>query len=217
MHDLLPLILASSSPRRQELIALLGLPFTILPSQYVEPPLPVFAVDLAAYVVELAANKARETASRVSRGFVLGADTIVALDDRIGIPLGKPRDAEDAQRMLRMLSGKTHSVYTGIALIPIDMRDETPIILTSAARTLVRFRELNDSMIEDYIATGEPMDKAGAYGAQGYAAPFIESFDGDFFNVVGLPLSEVARLLEKSGFEWWKFRSLTYPQPPPET
>src|SRR5262249_11131830 len=156
---------------------------------------------------ELAAGKARDVAERVEPGWVLGADTEVALEEGgLGLPLGKPADEEDARRMLRLLSGRVHIVMAGIAVVRVPENGEIAPAVCSAVQTRVRFRELNEAMISDYIATGEPMDKAGAYGAQGYAAPFIESLEGDFFNVVGLPLCEVGRLLERCGVSWWRFR-----------
>ena len=112
----LPLILASASPRRQELIALLGMPFRIMPSRYVEPPPPQVPVSLPELVMELAKQKALEVAARAEPGWVLGADTLVSLEAGVGLPLGKPTDREDARRMLHLLSGRIHFVYTGIAL-----------------------------------------------------------------------------------------------------
>jgi septum formation protein len=202
------LILASASPRRRELIALLGLPFTVVPSRYEEPTAPTAPVALAELVTTLASEKAREVAARIGEaGLVLGADTLVTLSDGAqGIALGKPTDAPDACRMLRLLSGRAHVVHTGVALVRVSAEGAVSEPRCAAVRTRVRFRELSDAMIADYVATGEPLDMAGAYGAQGYAAPFIEGFDGDFFNVVGLPLCEVGRLLERSGVEWWRFR-----------
>lgn len=205
----LPLILASSSPRRQELIALLGIPFLIVPSRYVEPPPPREPVCLPELVMELARQKVLEVAARAQPGWVLGADTLVSLEEGNGVPLGKPADREDARRMLTLLSGRTHYVYTGIALAPSASTSLPMQPACTAVRTGVRFREMSQAMIEDYLATGEPMDKAGAYGAQGYASPFIEGYDGDFFNVVGLPVCETARLLEKCGMEWWKNRDIS--------
>ncbi len=203
------LILASSSPRRRELVALLGLPYVVVPSRYEEPPAPDTPVDLPEFVTRLALGKAREVAERMGRelnagAVVLGADTLVAPDDaEVGVPLGKPRDDEDARRMLRVLSGRTHRVYTGIALVTAS----SSAVHLAAVCTRVRFRALTDTMIADYVETGEPLDKAGAYGAQGYAAPFIESLEGDFFNVVGLPLCAVGRALEMIQSDWWRQRS----------
>ena len=229
------LILASASPRRQELIALLGLPFSIVPSRYEEPTPPTSPIDLPAFVTTLAMNKGLEVAQRkqaeLAMGtLIVGADTLVTVADAdIGVPLGKPRNAEEARQMLRQLSGRTHRVYTGIAVIaggafseqtqhnndlyssqtsiqPDAFSDRSPqhgLVLKSAAVcTRVRFRAMSDLMIANYVATGEPMDKAGSYGAQGYAAPFIESFEGDFFNVVGLPLCILGQMLESMGVCW---------------
>ena len=214
------LILASASPRRRELIALFGLPYEIVPSRYEEPSAPEGTIDLAAFVSELAVNKAAEVAARTENGIVIGADTLVAIDETdphsstdgstgrlFGTPLGKPIDAADACRMLRLLSGRSHSVYTGVALIRVT-NGEIDEPLTAVERTVVRFRALTEAMIEKYVATGEPLDKAGAYGAQGFAAPFIESHNGDFFNVVGLPLCALGRLLERAGVEWWQVQTI---------
>ena len=140
----------------------------------------------------LSANKAAEVAARCAESgdVVIGADTIVVLDGRV---LGKPRDAADAKAMLRSLSGRAHTVFTGGAV----RRDSR--VLRHAERTEVRFRPLNDDEIDRYIATGEPLDKAGAYGAQGYASLFVEHLDGDFFNVMGLPLCALGKLLNELG------------------
>ncbi len=201
------LILASTSPRRRELLSLLGLPFTVVPSAYEEPPAPSTPVDLPAFVMDLARNKARAVAQVERDALVLGADTLVSLSvEAVGVPLGKPIDAADACRMLRLLAGAVHTVHTGVALFRTLPDGSLAEPLCTAVRTMVRFRTLSEAMIADYVATGEPLDKAGAYGAQGYAAPFIESFTGDFYNVVGLPLCEVGRLLERSGLPWWQHR-----------
>jgi septum formation protein len=201
------LVLASSSPRRRELLALLGVPFVVEPSRYIEPAPPAHAIRLADFVMELATNKAIEVAGRTSGGYIIGADTLVTVDQGdLGVPLGKPTDADDAARMLGLLSGRVHCVYTGVAIVPVP-QDGTPQEPCRAiVRTLVKFRQLDAAMIADYVATGEPLDKAGAYGAQGYAAPFIEGFEGDFYNVVGLPLATVGLLLEELGLPWWRYR-----------
>lgn len=201
------LVLASASPRRRELLGLLGLPFVVEPSGYVEPGAPQEPVVLADFVMDLAVRKAEEVARRCSAGWVLGADTEVALEEGgRGIPLGKPVDAADARRMLALLAGRAHCVYTGVALVEAPGDGGVGRRLCTAVCTRVRFREMTEAMIADYVATGEPLDKAGAYGAQGYAAPFIEGIEGDFFNVVGLPLCAVGRLLEEAGVVWWRFR-----------
>lgn len=196
------LILASASPRRRELIELLGVPFRIVPSLYVEPAPPLEPVNLPELVMEFAARKALEVAQRFEKGWVLGADTLVSLADPFGVPLGKPTDPDDACRMLTMLAGRAHYVFTGIALIPPALTGDTVAPVRTFTKTLVKFRDLTPGMIDKYVATGEPMDKAGAYGAQGFAAPFIERIEGDFYNVVGLPLCEVGRILDSAGIQW---------------
>ena len=201
------LILASASPRRRELMALLGLPFEVVPSRYEEPAPPTTPIALGDFVMLLAQNKALEVAQRIEAGYIIGADTLVTLDrGERGVPLGKPTDVADATRMLRLLSGAVHTVYTGIVVLRKESESAPLETVRTAVQTRVRFRELSAEMIADYIATEEPMDKAGAYGAQGYAAPFIEGFEGDFYNVVGLPLCELGTLLERSGLEWSRFR-----------
>jgi septum formation protein len=202
------LILASSSPRRRELLALLGMPFEVTPSRYQEPEPPLHAIPLADFVTELATHKAQEVAGRTAEAaYVIGADTLVSLDlDEMGVPLGKPADPDDAARMLGQLSGRVHCVTTGVAIVPVSSDGAPQPPCQAAVKTLVRFRPLDAAMIADYVATGEPLDKAGAYGAQGYAAPFIETFQGDFYNVVGLPLVTVGKLLEELGVPWWRYR-----------
>lgn len=207
------LILASASPRRRELLGLLGLAFEVIPSRYEEPPAPDVTISLPDFVRELAFHKANEVATRPSLAdcFVVGADTLVTLAlDGHGVPLGKPADGHEAAHMLRQLSGRPHRVYTGLALLRVEAGRVT-VQQSEAVATEVRFRELSDRMIADYVATGEPLDKAGAYGAQGYAAPFIEGFQGDFFNVVGLPLCTLGRMLEVAGVSWWEHRQALPP------
>jgi septum formation protein len=193
------LVLASASPRRRELLAQVGYRFEVVPAHIPEDPLP--GEDPIAYVTRLAREKAeavyREIVSNAgspkvlldgqSPLAVLGADTTVTLDNAI---LGKPEDAADAARILRLLSGRTHRVITGVAVV-------TPKGVEVAAEvTAVRFLALSDEDIAEYIATGEPMDKAGAYAIQGRAARWIPRIEGCYFNVVGLPLSLVCSLLE---------------------
>ena len=186
------LVLASASPRRRELLAQAGFTFEVHPAHIPEDPTP--NEDPIAYVVRLAREKAQavfdqlsanpETASNLA---VLGADTTVTLDNHI---LGKPEDAADAARMLRLLSGRTHRVITGVALVTATSAE------VAAEVTAVRFLTLSDEEIEAYIATGEPMDKAGAYAIQGRAARWIPRIEGCYFNVVGLPIALVSTLLE---------------------
>jgi septum formation protein len=186
------LILASASPRRQELLGLLGLPFEVIPSEVDEAalvrelgeqPLPA---EMARRLAEV---KAADVAARHPDALVLGADTIVVLGDAI---LGKPVSPDDARRMLALLSGRTHQVITGIAL-------RGGVSVSDAVSTDVTFRELTSREIDAYVATGEPMDKAGAYALQGRAAVLIEGIHGDYTNVVGLPVPRLAILLRRSG------------------
>lgn len=181
------LILASASPRRRELLTQAGYAFEVRPAHIPEDPRP--GEDPAAYVTRLAREKAeaayRELAD--ASATVLGADTTVTLD---GLILGKPSDAADAARMLRLLSGRTHRVITGVALVTAERTE------VAAEVTAVRFLALSDEEIAEYVATGEPMDKAGAYGIQGQAARWIPRVEGCYFNVVGLPIALVATMLE---------------------
>ncbi len=205
------LILASASPRRRELLSLLGVPFEVVPSGSEEAVPPgVTPPDLALHLAE---EKAREVAGGVGGALVLGADTVVALPG--GEMLAKPADEKDARRMLRTLSGATHSVYTGLCLIDSahteipDSEEQSrtgcrgrapsrPVRARAAATVVatdVAFRPLTEEEIDAYVGTGEPMDKAGAYGIQGGAAGFIEYIRGDYYNVVGFPLAAVRNLL----------------------
>ena len=201
------LVLASASPRRRELFALFGLPYDVIPSRYEEPTAPAHPVSLSDFTLQLATEKARETAARTPGAWIIGADTEVALEP-VGTPLGKPADALDAARMLRTLSGRSHRVCTGVALIRVAKSGEMAPPAQIAVSTVVTFRALSDAMIAAYVATGEPLDKAGGYGAQGFAAPFIERIEGDFFNVVGLPICALGQLLEREGLDWQRLRAL---------
>lgn len=195
------LILASASPRRRELLALLGLPFEVVPSQAQEND--TAALMPVPLVRALAAAKASDVLERIreAEALVLGADTIVVAEVG-GAPviLNKPLDAADARRMLSLLSGTTHTVYTGLCLCfrragPGEKGDFWTEVRQEVVATEVRFRALTPALIDAYIATGEPFDKAGAYGVQGYAASFVEAVYGDYFNVVGLPLECTRNLL----------------------
>ena len=183
----LPLVLASASPRRRELLARAGFEFEVTPADVDERQrdreLP------KAYVSRLAFEKAETVAAGLSDGrlqVVLGADTIVVVDDDI---LSKPRDTQDAREMLRRLSGRSHDVLTGVALL------RGPERRSAVEETRVSLVELADDVIEWYLTTGEPMDKAGAYCVQGIASQFVERIEGSYTNVVGLPVSVVSRLL----------------------
>lgn len=190
-----PVVLASVSPRRRELLALLGLAFEVSPADVDEtwrngePP--------AVHAERLAREKA---AVRPRPGAVtIGADTIVVINGAI---LGKPRDAADARAMLRRLAGREHEVFTGVA-VAYGGRTASGV-----ARTVVRFRELDDATIAEYVATGEPLDKAGAYGIQGYGAVLVERIDGDYFTVMGLGLGLLVDLLERVGLRY-RFGAVT--------
>lgn len=184
-----PLILASASPRRRELIGFLGVPFEVIPSAYDEV-LPESHPDVPALARHLAAEKARDVARRFPERLVVGADTIVVLGDRV---YGKPADVPDAERMLAELAGRTHRVVTAVALVRGDRER------SEAVTTEVTFRPLSNAEIRAYVATGEPLDKAGAYGIQGYGTILIEGIRGDYTNVVGFPVPTVAALLREWG------------------
>jgi septum formation protein len=186
------LILASASPRRAEILRAAGIAFTVLSSAVDETPLPgETATDM---VRRLAAAKAELVAARaVGPAIVIAADTVVALD---GAVMGKPRTSDDARHMLEKLSGRTHSVITGVALVrlpDVERREFTEI-------TQVHFTALSDEEIVRYLSSGEPFDKAGAYAIQGVAGRFIPRIDGCYFNVVGLPLSRLCRELTALGW-----------------
>jgi septum formation protein len=186
------LILASSSPRRAEILANAGLPFSVLSSAVDESPYP--GETPAALVQRLANAKADlVTARAIGPAIILAADTVVVLDDKI---LGKPSSVEDARHMLQQLSGRTHSVLTGVALVRLPDGERRQFIES----TLVHFRPITDEELSSYLATEEPYDKAGAYAIQGQAGRYIPRIEGCYFNVVGLPLSRV--LTELKGLGW---------------
>ena len=186
------LILASASPRRQCLLRQLGLSFTVVPADLAEAP--AAGETPAAYVVRVAREKAAAVARRFPQALVLAADTIVVLDGEI---LGKPQSAADARRMLARLSGRQHTVLTGLALL----RSCPELMLCDTVSTRVRFRELHCEEIAHYVASGEPLDKAGAYAIQGDAAAFVAAIEGCYTNVIGLPRRRTAALLRTAGLE----------------
>lgn len=181
-----PLILASGSPRRRELLQKMGVPFVVEVSEADEnasgKPSEVVGV--------LAERKARAVAKNHAAGLILAADTLVSLDDRA---LGKPCDRQEAVGMLKSLSGRAHSVYTGMCL----MDAATGQVRVCVEESRVFFRELSEQEIADYVATGEPMDKAGAYAIQGRAAGFVSRFEGSYDNIVGLPTERLDQLLKE--------------------
>ena len=191
------IVLASASPRRQELLCSAGIPFTVEPADINETPL---AGESPRECAErLAREKALAVLQKRSGAYVLGADTIVTVDNMI---LGKPCDADDAARMLRLLSGRTHAVITGVSVVEPVGSGQLPVVSktsTASETTLVTFCQMSDAEIRDYVATGEPMDKAGAYAIQGIASRWIPRIEGDYSNVVGLPVALVYRMLRGRG------------------
>ena len=176
------LILASASPRRQEILRHAGIAFETRPAEVDESPRRGEAAR--DYVLRLAEAKARAAARPGET--VLGADTVVVAAGRI---LGKPADGDEAKSMLRLLSGRTHDVLTGVCLLDSGRRR------TFVERTVVRFKELSEQEVQAYVDSGEPLDKAGAYGIQGRASKFVEGIEGCYFNVMGLPIARLYRLL----------------------
>lgn len=185
------IILASASPRRSELLHQIGLKFEVVPAKS-EEKLPLHQTP-SETVQALALAKATEVAQQFDDDvLVIGADTIVVLDDNI---LGKPLDLSDAQRMIAMLSGREHSVFTGLAVI--DVANNRTIV--DFSETKVFFRKLTAAEITAYINCGESLDKAGGYGIQGFGASLVERIDGCYFNVVGMPLSKLTMILQQLG------------------
>ncbi|CAI8960746.1 MULTISPECIES: Maf family protein [Bacillus] len=180
------LILASGSPRRKELLELAGVPFEIVVSE-IEETIGAYSSP-ADIVMSLALQKASAVVEHHEDSVVLGADTIVTYESRI---LGKPKDEAEAKEILQLLSGKTHEVYTGVALIS---KEKT---VTFYERTEVMFWELTEEEIDAYIATKEPLDKAGSYGIQGKGSIFVQHIQGDYYSVVGLPIARLVRELKQ--------------------
>ncbi len=185
------IVLASASPRRRDLLTLIGIPHEVRPADIDETPLAGELPD--AYAERLARAKAAILAARAPDALVVGSDTIVVVEGDI---LGKPRDEAEAARMLRRLAGRRHMVHTAVA-VARDGRVESGV-----ERVDVAFRPLGDADIAAYIATGEPMDKAGAYGIQGFGATIVERIEGDYFAVMGLPLGRLVRLMERVGVRY---------------
>ena len=184
-------ILASASPRRRQLLTLVGIAHTVQPADVDESLHDNEAP--AAYAERLARAKASAIAVDDESTITIGADTIVVVDDRV---LGKPRDRGEAATMLRALAGRTHTVYTAVAV------RRGARIVSAVEHVAVTFRPLTDAMIASYIATGEPMDKAGAYGIQGFGATIVQRIDGDYFAVMGLPLGALVGLIDQVGVHY---------------
>ncbi|MGI6492974.1 MAG: Maf family protein [Pelotomaculum sp.] len=182
------IVLASASPRRAELLRQVGLEFEVMVSEVEETLTP--GLEPAAQVELFALRKANAVAAALDRGIVIGADTVVVQGGRV---LGKPVDAQEAVEMLQLLQGKGHEVYTGVALV--DARSSVKLV--EHVMTRVFFNAMSEETIRRYVATGEPLDKAGAYAVQGRAALFINRLEGCYYNVVGLPLARLATMLKK--------------------
>ncbi len=181
-------VLASASPRRREILDILKIDYDVIKSDADESAVDK-NIEPSLYVQELALLKGADVAKNLKSKIVISADTIVYYDTEV---LGKPADEEDAFRMLSKLSGQVHTVYTGVCV----MNTDTMFTVCETGATKVKFKKLSDEKIRAYIKTGEPMDKAGAYAVQGLGATLIEKIDGDYFNVVGLPLEITAHILE---------------------
>jgi len=203
--------LASTSPRRVELLQTIGIPFTCV-AVGVEEPLPVASdelepgrfVERLAHLKALSCDTSKIESGNGAHAVILAADTVVWHD---GVILNKPHDAADACRMLRRLRNQTHQVFTGVALRVRRQNHEEDEYCLSHEVTQVRFGDASDEWITRYVATGEPLDKAGAYAAQGRGAVLIERIEGDFWNVVGLPLARLSRMLGDVGApleSWWR-------------
>lgn len=184
------LILASGSPRRAQLLRQIGQPFQVVISDYAEPH-----IDDEIMLEQIAVAKARSVQKRYPGDLILGADTVVVLGSDI---LGKPHNEVEAASMLQALSGEKHRVLTAVALL---QENKT---LTAKEETRVWMRSFSRTEIQAYIATGEPLDKAGAYGIQGFGAVFVERIEGCYFNVVGLPLARLARMFSEMNWPLWQ-------------
>jgi septum formation protein len=182
------LILASSSPRRVEILRKESIEFQVIPPDNIREN--NISPDPVVHILELSKRKAMSVSDKVEQGLILGADTIVVLGEEI---LGKPKDKNDARRILKKLSGKTHRVYTGLTLIDRSRGK----ILSGYDCTEVKFNRLEEKKMKNYIATGEPMDKAGAYGIQGMGNFLVDHIKGNLDNVIGLPVKKLKELLKK--------------------
>jgi MAF protein len=185
------LVLASSSPRRYELLRKITPNFIQIPSEFDETQVENKA-DIIDYVINIAKGKAIEVAGRTKDSIVIGCDTIVELD---GIVIGKPKDRQEAFNVLKSLSGRKHSVFTGMFLI----NTKTKETMADFEKSDVTFSKLTDEEINWYIRTGEPLDKAGSYGIQGYGSLFIDRIEGCYFNIVGLPVNKLYKMLKLMG------------------
>lgn len=193
------IILASASPRRKALLEQLGLDFEVIPSDCEEEI--NSGLDPHDLAKKLSSEKAKSVADKNKNTLVIGADTFIAYKGKI---IGKPRDGEEAMKILKLLQGNTHSVITGLTVIDSD----TGKTVSDSIETKVHFKKLADDEIEGYILTNEPLDKAGAYGIQALGAAVVDKIDGDYFNVVGLPLSLLHDVLKKFGVNLLELKKL---------
>jgi septum formation protein len=187
-----PLVLASRSPRRLQLLSQLGLIFEVIPAELDETLRP--GEEPGAHAERLAREKALSVAGRRPEAFVIGADTVVVIDDDV---LGKPHDFDDAVRMLLRLQGREHTVASGIAVAYDGGR-----VISAVERVRVRFRAFDEAFARAYVGTGEPLDKAGAYGIQGFGAALVEGIEGDYFAVMGLPVARLLSQLRSLGLHY---------------
>jgi septum formation protein len=195
----LRVVLASASPRRAALLRQVGIPFIVAATD-AEDAAPFLHATPGAFVEGAAMAKARAAAAQVAHGLVIGADTVVVHE---GQALGKPADPQAAAAMLRRLSGRTHEVFTGVALVRSDGGAQ-PAALVSHERTRVTFRDLSDEDVACYVATGEPLDKAGAYGIQERGALLVSAIEGCYTNVVGLPIARLVAMLRQMRLSPWR-------------
>jgi septum formation protein len=184
--DFLPIILASGSPRRKEILSRLGVDFILAPADVDENAIPYSSPR--EFAIKAAFAKVCAVEPKFERGVIIGVDTIVVLNRKV---YGKPNGPSDARRMLQELSGNTHSVISGIAV-----KETGKSTLLDAVETKVSFRDLTEGDIADYVASGEPLDKAGAYAVQGIGRRLIDHIDGDYYNVVGLPISRLLDMMD---------------------
>jgi septum formation protein len=189
-----PLILASASPRRAELLSAAGIPFEVRPA-HIDEALRA-GEDARTYASRVAVDKARAIAGQANGRSVLAADTVVVID---GLVLGKPVDSDDAKRMLRLLSGRSHEVITAVALMNTRRGQSDAAIDARIESTVVEFAPLDTAEIDWYVATGEPADKAGSYAVQGLASRFVTRIEGSYSNVVGLPMALVYAMCTQAG------------------
>jgi septum formation protein len=192
---MIKIILASGSPRRKQILEQVGLNFTVEVSDYEEKPIP--GISPFEFVEKLSLEKAKAVAKNHKDAIIIGADTTVVIDNQI---LGKPKTKEEAKEMLRKLSGNTHLVFTGFTVI--DIRNNK--IITKHVITKIKFKNLSDEEIAGYVETGEPMDKAGAYGVQDRGALFVEHIEGDYSNITGLPIVNIFEILKTLGVDTLK-------------